>query len=371
MMRVPFYDMRRQYRALQSAIDGAVRRVFERGWYILGEEVERFEEEFAGYLGVAHGIGVGSGTEALHLALLACGVEPGDEVITVPNTAVPTICAITFANAVPKLVDIDPETYTMDVNKLEAVITARTKVILPVHLYGQSADLAPILEIARCHHLKVVEDACQAHGTAYGDRKVGTLGDAGCFSFYPSKNLGAYGDGGFVCTDDAEIADRLRLLRNYGQRRRYYHTTKGFNSRLDEVQAAILRTKLPSLDEGNRRRQQIALYYDELLKDTPVTPPRRANYGRHVFHLYVIRAPHRDALMAYLAEQGIETIIHYPVPVHLQEAYKELALGRGSLPEAEKAAAEIISLPLYPEIRAEEVEYVAASLRDFYQQQPR
>jgi dTDP-4-amino-4,6-dideoxygalactose transaminase len=358
--------MRRQYRALQPEIDGAVRRVFERAWFILGEEVQRFEEEFAGYLVARHGIGVGSGTEALHLALLACGVEPGDEVITVPNTAVPTISAISFANAVPKLVDIDPETLTMDANKLEAAITPRTKVILPVHLFGQSANLAPILEIARRRNLKVVEDACQAHGGAYGDRKVGTFGDAGCFSFYPSKNLGAYGDGGFVCTNDAETADRLRLLRNYGQRRRYYHATKGFNSRLDEVQAAILRTKLPYLDEANHRRQQMALHYDELLRDTPVTTPKRAKYGTHVFHLYVIRAPRRDALMAYLSEQGVETIIHYPVPVHLQEAYKDLNMGKGSLPVAEKAAEEIVSLPLYPEMRQDEIEFVAECIRGFY-----
>lgn len=366
MMRIPFYDMTRQYRALQSAIDGAVHRVFERAWFILGEEGQHFEEEFVSYLGAKHGIGVGSGTEALHLALLACGVEPGDEVITVPNTAVPTISAISFANAAPKLVDIDPATFTIDVNKLEAAITPRTKVLMPVHLFGQPADLAPILEIARRHHLKVIEDACQAHGALYGDRKVGTLGDAGCFSFYPSKNLGAYGDGGLVCTNDAEIADRLRLLRNYGQRKRYYHITKGFNSRLDEIQAAILRTKLPDLDEANQRRQQIALYYDQLLKGAPVITPQRAKHGTHIFHLYVIRAPQRDMLMAYLAEQGIETIIHYPVPVHLQEAYSDLNVDKGSLPAAEKAAEEIVSLPIYPEIRDDEVKAVAECIRNFY-----
>lgn len=366
MTKIPFYDMTRQYRALQSAVDIAVRRVFERAWFILGEEGQRFEEEFASYLGAMHGIGVGSGTEALHLALLACGVEPGDEVITVSNTAVPTISAISFANAIPKLVDIDPATFTMDVNKLEAAITVRTKVILPVHLFGQPADLVPILEIARRRNLKVIEDACQAHGAMYGDRKAGILGDAGCFSFYPSKNLGAYGDAGFVCTNDAEMANRLRLLRNYGQRRRYYHAIKGFNSRLDEVQAAILRTKLPYLDENNQRRQQIALYYDKLLEETPVTTPPHAKYGTHVFHLYVIRAPRRDALMAYLAEQGIETIIHYPVPVHLQEAYRDFQMDKGSLPAAEKAAEEIVSLPIYPEIRDDEVEAVAESIRNFY-----
>lgn len=368
MMKVPFYDMTRQYRAMQSKIDSVVHRVFERAWFVLGEEVQRFEEEFARYLGAAHGVGVGSGTEALHLALLACGVEPGDEVITVPNTAVPTICAITFANAVPMLVDIDPETFTIDVSKIEAAITTRTKAILPVHLYGQPTDMSVILKMAQRHKIKVIEDACQAHGTLFGNRKVGTFGDVGCFSFYPSKNLGAYGDGGFVCTNDADIADRLRLLRNYGQRRRYYHKIKGFNSRLDEVQAAILRTKLPCLDAVNQRRQQIALYYDELLQGTPVTTPRRAKYGTHVFHLYVIRAPRRDALKSYLADQKIETMIHYPIPVHLQEAYRDLNIIDEVLPEAEKAAKEIVSLPLYPEITDDEIETVAMNIQKFYQQ---
>lgn len=366
-MKISFLDMSRQFAAMREEVDAAMARVFSRAWFILGEELEAFEKEFAAYLGAQHGAGVGSGTEALHLALLACGVEPGDEVITVPNTAVPTISAISFANAIPMLVDIDPVTYTMDVTKVEAAITPRTKVLMPVHLYGQSADMAPLLEIARRHNLCVIEDACQAHGATYGSAKAGTLGDAGCFSFYPSKNLGAYGDGGFVCTNNPEIAERLRLLRNYGQTRRYYHATKGFNSRLDELQAAVLRAKLLHLDSWNGRRRELAQEYDTQLQDLPVTLPKAAAWGKHVFHLYVIRTSHRDQLCSFLAEHGIQTIIHYPVPVHLQEAYRDLNIPAGVLPEAEKAANEIVSLPFYPEIHDDEIERLASTIRKFYQ----
>lgn len=366
-MKVSFLDMSRQHAAMKTEIDEALARVFNRAWFILGEEGEAFEQEFAAYLGARHGVGVGSGTEALHLALLACGVGPGDEVITVPNTAVPTISAISFAQAQPVLVDIDPATYTMDVAQVEAAITLRTKVLLPVHLYGQTADLDPLLEIARRRKLYVVEDACQAHGATYAGGKAGTFGDAGCFSFYPSKNLGAYGDGGFVCTDNPEIAERLRLLRNYGQTKRYYHATKGFNSRLDELQAAILRAKLLYLDYWNARRQELARLYHQLLQGLPVVLPQTMAWGEHVFHLYVIRCDKRDQLCSFLAERGIQTIIHYPVPVHRQEAYLDLSMPPGALPEAEKAAQEIVSLPLYPEILEDEIEHVAAAIREFYQ----
>jgi dTDP-4-amino-4,6-dideoxygalactose transaminase len=366
-MTVSFLDLSRHYLATKSEIDAAVTRVLSRAWFVLGEELEAFESEFAAYLGARYGVGVGSGTEALHLALLACGVEAGDEVITVPNTAVPTISAISFANAMPRLVDIDPLTYTMDVQQVEAAITSRTKILLPVHLYGQAVDLKPLMEIAHRHHVRVVEDACQAHGTTYGSCKVGTFGDAGCFSFYPSKNLGAYGDGGFVCTNNPEIAERLRLLRNYGQTRRYYHAIKGFNSRLDELQAAILRAKLPHLENWNTRRRELARRYDTLLEDLPVTRPHEASWGHHVFHLYVLRTPERDHLCSFLAERGIQTIIHYPVPVHLQEAYRDLNIPLGALPESEKAAQEIVSLPLYPEIHDDEIELVASTIREFYQ----
>jgi len=368
-MKIPFLDLSRQYLPMKNEIDAAIARVFHRAWFILGEEGEAFEREFANYLGARHGVGVGSGTEALHLALLACGVEPGDEVITVPNTAVPTISAISFANAVPRLVDIDPNTFTMDVRQVEAAITPRTKVLLPVHLYGQTADMRPLLEIARKHNLRVVEDACQAHGATYGAQRAGTLGDAGCFSFYPSKNLGAYGDGGFVCANDPEIDKRLRLLRNYGQTKRYYHATKGFNSRLDELQAAVLRAKLAYLDKWNASRRELAKRFDALLQELPITLPKTAAWGNHVFHLYVIRTPHRDQLCSFLAERGIQTIIHYPVPVHLQEAYRDLNIPAGALPEAEKAAREIVSLPFYPELRDDEIELLVATIREFYQKQ--
>lgn len=367
MMNVPFLDLSRQYLAMKDEIDVAMARVFNRAWFILGEEDEALEHEFASYLGAQHGVGCGSGTEALHLALLACGVEPGDEVITVPNTAVPTISAISFANAVPQLVDIDPVTYTMDVRQVEAAITPRTKVLLPVHLYGQTADLAPLFAIARQHNLRVIEDACQAHGATYGSARAGTLGDAGCFSFYPSKNLGAYGDGGFVCTNNPEIAQRLRLLRNYGQTKRYYHATKGFNSRLDELQAAVLRAKLVHLEEWNESRRQLAQRFDAMLEGLPVVLPKRAAWGQHVFHLYVIRSPQRDQLCSFLTEHGIQTIIHYPVPVHLQEAYRDLQIPAGALPEAEKAAREIVSLPFYPEMREDEIEFLITTLREFHQ----
>jgi len=365
-MKVPFLDLSRQFLAMKDEIDAAMARVFARAWFILGEEGEAFEREFAQYLGVSHGVGCGSGTEALHLALLACGVEPGDEVITVPNTAVPTISAISFTNAVPRLVDIDPVTYTMDVRQVEAAITPRTKVLMPVHLYGQSADLTPLLEIARKHNLRLIEDACQAHGAKYGTRRAGALGDAGCFSFYPSKNLGAYGDGGFVCTNNPEIDQRLRLLRNYGQTKRYYHAIKGFNSRLDELQAAVLRAKLVHLDQWNESRHTLAKRFDTLLQDLPITLPQQAAWGKHVFHLYVIRTPQRDQLCSFLAERGIQTIIHYPVPVHLQEAYRDLNIPAGSLPEAEKAAREIVSLPFYPEMRDDEMEFLAAAMKEFF-----
>jgi len=368
-MKVPFLDLSRQYLARKGEIDSALARVFARAWFILGEEGEAFEREFAQYLGASHGVGCGSGTEALHLALLACGVEPGDEVITVPNTAVPTISAISFANAVPRMVDIDPVTYTIDVRQVEAAITPRTKVLMPVHLYGQSADLTPLLEIARQYNLRLIEDACQAHGATYGAPRAGTLGDAGCFSFYPSKNLGAYGDGGFVCTNNPEIDQRLRRLRNYGQTKRYYHATKGFNSRLDELQAAVLRAKLVHLDRWNESRRALAKRFDALLQDLPVTLPQQAEWGKHVFHLYVIRTPQRDRLCSFLAERGVQTIIHYPVPVHLQEAYRDLNIPLGALPEAEKAAREIVSLPFYPEMREDEIELLAATLREFYQNQ--
>ncbi len=362
-MRIEFNDLRPQHRELRAEIDAAVTQVLDDGWFVLGKQGEAFEREFAAYCGVGHCVGVGSGTEAIHLALLACGVEPGDDVITASLTAVPTASAITFAGARPVFVDVDPRTFTMDPSKLEDAITPRTRAILPVHLYGQAVDMDPILEIGRRRRIPVIEDACQAHGTEYGGRKTGSLGSMAAFSFYPTKNLGACGDGGAVTTGDPELADRLRLLRNYGQRKRYYHESKGFNSRLDEVQAAILRVKLRYLDRWNEARRAKAALYDSMLREVVV--PLAANYGRHVYHLYVIRSGRRDEMQRYLADRGIGTLIHYPVPVHLQEAYRDLGIPEGSLPATEECAREILSLPLYPELPDEQVAEVAEAINEF------
>lgn len=365
---IPFVDLKAQYRSIEQEINAAISAVLNRGWFILGEEVKVFEEEFANYCGARFGVGVGSGTEALHLALLACGIKPGDEVITVPNTAMPTISAISFANAVPVFVDIDPDSYNMDVSKIEEKITSKTKVILPVHLFGQAADMDPILDIAERHDLKVVEDACQAHGAEYKGKRVGAIGDAGCLSFYPTKNLGAYGDGGMVVTNDEQIAERVQLFRNYGQKKRYYHSIKGFNSRLDEVQAAILRVKLKKLDAWNKARRERAELYGELLTGNDIITPAEMSYGKHVYQLYVIRSKHRDKLQEFLKSKEVNTLIHYPIPVHLQEAYRDLGVGGGSFPKAERYASEILSLPMYPELTDEQIGIICDLIKRFYKQ---
>ncbi|WAL60531.1 DegT/DnrJ/EryC1/StrS family aminotransferase [Thermocoleostomius sinensis] len=357
-MKIPFGDLKRQYDQLREPIDRATQEVYSSGWFVLGQHVQRFEAEFATYCGAMHGVGVGSGTEAIHLALLACGVEPGDEVITVSNTCVPTLSAISFAGAVPVFVDIDETTYTIDPARIEERITSKTKAIVPVHLYGQCADMDPILEIANRYGLVVVEDCAQATGAKYKGRMAGTMGHAGAFSFYPSKNLGAFGDGGLVLTNNATIADRVTKLRNYGQEKRYYHAIKGFNSRLDELQAAILSAKLPYLDQWNDRRRQIASRYDQAFSSLNVVCPVEAPDRVHVYHLYVIRVPQREQFQAFLAEKGIGTIIHYPVPVHLQASYSEYRDQGTYLPITEQQRRDIISLPLYPELTDDEVDYI-------------
>ncbi len=371
---IPFGNLHQQYLTIKDEINAAIQEVLDSGWFILGKQCEAFEQEFAEYCGARHGIGVGSGTEALHLALLAAGVEPGDEVITVPNTAVPTISAISFAQAIPRFVDIDPMAYLMDVERLAVLLKTeieqkgnqRIKVILPVHLYGQCADMAPILELARKYQLVVIEDVAQAHGAEYKGKKAGTMGDMGCFSFYPSKNLGAYGDGGMIITDDNTLAERLKLLRNYGQEKRYYHKIKGFNSRLDEMQAAILRKKLRHLDNWNHQRRQHAALYYSLLEHEPVITPVEAAHNRHVYHLYVIRTQDRDRLQSYLREHGIGTLIHYPIPVHLQEAYADLDIPHGTFPAAEGCAGEILSLPMFPELGAVQIEEICSCIHEFH-----
>ncbi len=367
---IPVFDLKDQYNAMKGEINEAVARVLESGWFILGQEVEAFEEEFATYCGLSHGIGVGSGTEALHLALLACEVGSGDEVITVPHTAVATVAAIELTGARPVFVDIDPASYTIATDQVEARITARTRAIVPVHLYGQAADLDPILEIAQRHGLTVVEDCAQAHGAEYKGRRVGSFGRVACFSFYPTKNLGAYGDGGMVVTDDDALAQKVRLLRQYGWKKRYTSSLRGINSRLDELQAAILRAKLRHLDEWNEARRARARLYDGLLAGSSVTTPTEMDYARHVYHLYVVRCPHRahrDGLKSYLAEHGVGTAIHYPVPIHLQEAYHDLGYRRGDFPVTEACADEILSLPMYPELQENEVREVSELVKGYEQ----
>lgn len=353
------------YLARKTEIDAAIHRVLDKGWYILGQEVAAFEQEFAAWVGVEHGIGVGSGTEALHLALAAAGVGAGDEVITVSHTAVATVSAIELLGAKPVLVDIEPGLYTLNPALLEAAITPRTKAIIPVHIYGQPVDLDPVLDIARKHGLTVIEDCAQCHGAAYHGRRTGTLGHLACFSFYPTKNLGALGDGGAVVTNDAALAAKVRALREYGWTERYVSHLAGWNSRLDEMQAAILRVKLPHLDADNAARQRLAAVYDaQLLRET-VMPPARRPDCTHVFHLYVVRSVERDALQAHLKQQGIGALIHYPVPVHLQPAYRGRLGAEGSLPETEKAAREILSLPLYPELTDEQHAAVVRAVCEF------
>ena len=332
----------------------------------LGENVYRLEEEFASYCGTRHAVGAGSGTDALHLALRAVGVGPGDEVITVSHTFFATAEAIVLAGGRPVFVDIDPETYTMDPSLIEGAITPRTKAIVPVHLYGHPVDMDPIISISRKYGLSVVEDACQAHGAEYKGAKAGSLGDAAAFSFYYSKNLGAYGEGGFVTTNDDDLARQVRMIRDHGSERRYTHDLVGLNGRLDELQAVVLRAKLPHLAAWNEGRRAHARRYDQLLQGGPVVTPAICKDSEPVYHLYVVRAPRRDALQAWLKERGVAAGIHYPVPVHLQQAMGSLGYRAGDLPVTERVVTEILSLPMYAELGAEEIEYVSEVIHAFY-----
>jgi dTDP-4-amino-4,6-dideoxygalactose transaminase len=349
-----------QYRSLREEIQAAISGVLESGQFTLGPEVSAFEEEFSAYCGARYGVAVNSGTSALHLALLAAGVGPGDEVITVPFTFVATVGAIGYTGARPVFVDIDPVSYTMDVTQIERAITARTKVLLPVHLYGQPADLDPILAIARRRGLIVIEDASQAHGAEYCGRRVGSLGDMGCFSFYPSKNLGACGEAGLVVTSNSEYARTLSMLRDWGQEQKYHYLVPGYNYRMAGLQGAILRVKLRHLDAWNEARRGHAAVYDELLSGTVRALP----YARHVYHIYVVRSRNRDALRSALLARGIQTGIHYPAPVHLVEAWTDLGYGPGDFPGAECAAREVLSLPMYPELTPENLRYIAAAVAE-------
>jgi len=366
MNNVPLVDLRKQYAPLKEEILGGIEHVLDGMCLFLGENVQGLESEFAQFCGTRYGIGVSDGTAALNIILRAMDIGPGDEVITVSHTFIATAEAILLAGARPVFVDIHPNTYLMDIAQVESKITPRTKAILPVHLYGQAVDMDPLREIASRHGLRVIEDACQAHGAEYKGRRTGGLGDAGAFSFYYSKNLGAYGEGGFIATNDAELAGKMRMIRDHGSGQRYHHDLIGFNGRLDEIQAVVLRTKLPHLQAWNEQRRLHARQYDELLRDTPVVTPVECPENQHVYHLYVIRAPRRDELQAFLKSHGVATGIHYPIPGHLQPALSRLGYGPGDLPVTERVTEEILSLPMYAELTGEEIGTVAESIKSFY-----
>jgi dTDP-4-amino-4,6-dideoxygalactose transaminase len=361
---IPLIDLKKQYRSLKSEFDAAIERVLDNSQFILGPEVAAFEEEFSAYSGVNYGIGVNSGTSALHLALLAAGIGPGDEVITAPFTFVATVGAIRYTGARPVFVDIDPETFTMDPDLLEIAITERTKAIIPVHLYGQCADMDPICGIARRRGLVVIEDAAQAHRAEYKGRRAGSIGDMACFSFYPGKNLGAFGEGGMVVTNNRDYADKIRMMRDWGQSKRYYHDVIGFNYRLEGIQGAILRVKLRHLDRWTEVRRASAALYSELLSDSGVVTPKEASYAYHVYHCYVIRTEDRQQLVDALKADGIQTGIHYPIPVHLQQAHRDLEYGAGDFPHSENAAREVLSLPMHGDLTTDDVHVVSASIRN-------
>jgi dTDP-4-amino-4,6-dideoxygalactose transaminase len=363
-MKIPFVDLK----SLHSEIKGELREVFDRvldnSSFVLGPEVQRFEQEFAAYCGTEHCVAVNTGTAAIHLVLASLGIGPGDEVITVPHTFIATAEAITAVGARPVFIDIDPVSFTMDASLLEAAITSKTRAIIPVDLYGQIADMNPILEIANRHGIPMVEDACQAHGAEYKGRKAGSFGVAGCFSFYPGKNLGACGEGGAVTTNDADLAQRIRLWRDHGSSKRYEHVFPGLNMRMEGIQGGILSVKLKYLDRWNNQRRQAAATYDKALADSDIEIPTEMDYGRHVYHLYVVQSDNRDALRQQLTDVGIESGLHYPTPLHLQEAYHFLGYKHGDFPVTEKVRSRILSLPMYPGIHCEAVERVASELRE-------
>jgi dTDP-4-amino-4,6-dideoxygalactose transaminase len=361
---IPFVDLKAQYLSIKTEIDAAILGVLDSCQFTLGPEVAAFEREFAAYCQAPHGIGVNTGTSALHLALLAAGVGPGDEVITVPFTFVATVSAIDYTGATPVFVDIDPRRFTMDPQAIEAAITERTKAIIPVHLYGQPADMDPIMEVAKRHGLVVIEDACQAHGAEYKGRRAGSIGDLGCFSFYPGKNLGAYGEGGMVVTASAEHARTIRMLRDWGAEKKYQHVLKGFNFRLEGIQGAVLRVKLRHLERWTEARRDAAARYDALFANSGVETPWVAADSRHVYHVYVVRSSDRQAWQDLLAAQGIQTGIHYPTPVHLLPAFADLGYRAGQFPHAERAANEVLSLPMFPELTAAQGDEVARAVID-------
>lgn len=364
-MNVPFIDFSEQYRTIKGRIDEGLRCVFERGDFILGEEEQAFEEQFARYCGAKHAVGVNSGTDALYLALGALNITVGDEVIIPTFTFIATALCISYTGAKPVFVDIEEETYNIDPERLEEVITDKTRAIIPVHLYGQPANMDEIASVARKHDIAIIEDACQAHGATYRGRKTGALGDIGCFSFYPTKSLGAFGDGGMVVTDNDEIHRKILMLRDYGRKGRYEHKIKGYNSRLDTVQAVILSAKLNYLDEWNRMRNTHASHYCGLLKEVPgITIPAVKENRTHVFQTFAVRLSSRDRVCGEMKKKGVGVLIHYPIPVHLQEAYADLGHKKGDFPVSERVAGEILSLPMFPHMSKEQIEYVCAALKE-------
>jgi dTDP-4-amino-4,6-dideoxygalactose transaminase len=364
-MRVPFLDLARQYSAIKKEMDEAVFSVLSTTQFILGPEVKSFEEKVAAYCGTKFAIGVASGTDALLLSLRACGVMPGDEVITTSFSFFASAGVISRLGATPVFVDIDAETYNINPDKIGKKITSKTKAVMPVHLFGQCADMDPIMDIAKRHNLKVVEDAAQAIGAEYKGRKAGTMGDFGCFSFFPSKNLGGAGDGGMVITDDPEMAEMIRILRVHGSKPKYYHSTIGYNSRLDTIQAAILGVKLKYLDEWSKKRRKHAKVYNSAFKDLDIITPKEESFSYHIYNQYTIAVKKRDELRKYLKDKEIGHDSYYPVPLHLQECYKFLGHKKGDLPVSEKKAEEVVSIPIYPELKEEEQEYVISTIKEF------
>ncbi len=369
MKKIPLVDLKAGFEPIKDEVMKSIESVLASMNLNIGPKVNAFEEEFASYCGTKYAIGVGSGTEALHFALLSLGVGKGDEVIVPPNTFFATVEAIAYTGAFPVFVDIDPVTYTIDIPMVGKKISQKTKAIVPVHMYGQSADMMPLIELSEKYGIKVIEDACQAHGAEYNSRKCGSMGDAGCFSYYFTKNLGGYGEGGMVVTSSPDIAEKIRSYRNHGHKSKYEHSVIGYNSRLDELQAALLEIKLKYLDNNNDRRRALAKKYNSSLKNTPLTIPVEEKNRKHVYHLYVVRSKERDRLQEYLHDRGICTGIHYKIPAHLQEACRHYGYKSGDFPEIEKACREILSLPIYPELKDEDINYITDAIKEFYGQE--
>lgn len=368
MKTIPLVDLKAQYKAIKSEINPAINRVLEGAHFILGSEVEEFEKSFASFCGTKYAIGVASGLNALELGMRSAGIKEDDEIITPTNSFIASSSAISLTGAKPVLVDCEEDSFNIDPEKIGEKITKKTKAIIPVHLYGRIANMDQIMKIAKIHKLQVIEDACQAHGAKYHGRKAGSIGLFGAFSFYPGKNLGAYGDGGIITTNNAKIAQTVGQMRNYGQSQKYHHDYLAWNSRLDTIQAAILLVKLKYLNEWNKARLRIAKLYNKLLKDLPLNLPQIPKDSTHVFHLYVIRTKVREKLAKFLGKEGITTGLHYPIPIHLQKAYKDLDYKKGDFPVSEKLAEEILTLPIYPELKDLEVEYIAKKIKQFFNQ---